>query len=519
MAEVSKDYSQRDATMIEKEAQVHLEVQGETNGLSREDMEFLENFTPRQQRKALLKVDLRVAPLLALFYLCAYIDRANIGNAKIEGLVSDLKLDNVQYNSCLAIFFVPYILLEVPSNYLLAKFKRPSVYMGLLITAWGIVMTLAGVVQNFPGLFVIRFLLGVAEAGFFPGALYIISTWYLPNETQSRIAIFYTASSLSGAFSGLLAAAIAQMDGIAGLAGWRWIFILEGIASVGVAIMSFLLMPDTPELSGRWLKPDEIRYLNLRQMADPQRRKAAVAVAARSRGKDRKILKSVLLDWQLYIMALVFWGNAVSNYSLKFTMPQIIKNMGFSSTHAQLLTVPPYVVGAISSYSLSLVADKIKWRLPFIVGCLTVIVIANAILFAKAPDVGHNVAVMYFAVILACAGQYPMNPTMSTWTLNNLAGHTKRAMGIAYMTCMGNIGGIIGSYIFIDSEKPRYPTGFGCSFAFAAAGIVAALCLEWLYIRVNRRRCQTPEHELREKYTQGELDEMGDRSPLFRYVL
>jgi sugar phosphate permease len=200
-------------------------------------------------------------------------------------------------------------------------------------------------------------------------------------------------------------------------------------------------------------------------------------------------------------------------------MPQIIKNMGFSSTNAQLLTVPPYVVGAISSYVISVIADKAKWRFPFIVGCLTLIVIANAILFSKSQNLADNIAVTYFAVHLATAGQYPMNPSISTWTLNNLAGPVKRAMGYAYMNCLGNIGGVYGSYIFIESEKPRYPTGFGTSFAFAAAGIFAAFLLEWMYMRINARREGMDKEEIYKRHTQDELDEMGDRNPFFKYVL
>jgi MFS family permease len=120
------------------------------------------------------KIDVRLVPFLALLYLAAHIDRANIGNAKIEGLDKDLKLTGYQYNIALSIFFVPYILFEIPSNLLLKKFNRPSHYLGMLITTWGIVMTLTGVVQNYGGLVACRFLLGVAEAGFFPGAVVCI---------------------------------------------------------------------------------------------------------------------------------------------------------------------------------------------------------------------------------------------------------------------------------------------------------------------------------------------------------
>ncbi|KAK7214671.1 hypothetical protein V2G26_002674 [Clonostachys chloroleuca] len=196
----------------------HTERLGE---LSEEDRAFVENFSEDAKKKALRKIDIRLIPMLAFLYLISFLDRANIGNAKIEGLMEDLKLDGTKYNIALSIFFVPYILLEVPSNTLLLKFKRPSTYLAILVTTWGVVITLTGIVQNFAGLVVCRLLLGVFEAGFFPGAVYLISRWYLPHESQVRIALFYTASALAGAFSGLLAFGISKLNGLGKLEGWR----------------------------------------------------------------------------------------------------------------------------------------------------------------------------------------------------------------------------------------------------------------------------------------------------------
>lgn len=166
---------------------------------------------------------------------------ANIGNAKIEGLLPDLKMTGQQYNIALAIFFIPYTLAELPSNAILNLFSRPSVFMGIIVTAWSVVMTCHGFVRNFTGLCIVRLLLGLFEAGFFPGAILvspllsiqptcneliavqIISKWYLPGESQTRIAIFFTASAMAGAFSGLLAYGIVNMDGLGGYEGWRWV--------------------------------------------------------------------------------------------------------------------------------------------------------------------------------------------------------------------------------------------------------------------------------------------------------
>ena len=306
------------------------------------------------------------------------------------------------------------------------------------------------------------------------------------------------------------------MDGTAGLQGWRWIFIIEGIASVVLGALCFNFLLDTPSLSGKWLDPEEVRYLELRQIAHH-----GVTNAVKEAEKQRKwkILQSVLKDWHLYLIVLVYWACIAPNYGLKFTMPEIMRGMGYSASDAQLLTVPPYVVGAISSLILGLYSDKMHWRMPFVVGPILVIIIAYAILFAKAAEITSNVGLCYFAVCLACAGLYPISPGVNTWTVTNLAGPTKKAQGAAYMIALGNIGGIIGSYMFIADEAPRYPTGYGLSLGLGVLGIIAALALEWGLWMTNKKRAKVSESEVRQRYNDEELALLGDRSPLFKYHL
>ncbi|KAI4719855.1 MFS general substrate transporter [Aureobasidium sp. EXF-10727] len=490
-------------------------ARGQNEHISAADAEFLAGFSDEQRKRVLRKVDWRLVPMLLILYLISFIDRANIGNAKIEGLVKDLHMTGTQYNIALAIFFVPYTLAEIPSNMILDKFNRPSVFMGTIVFVWGVVVMCTGFVQNFAGLCVTRVFLGLFEAGFFPGAILTISKWYLPHESQTRIAIFFTASALAGAFSGLLAYGIVRMDGVAGYEGWRWIFILEGLASAVAGLSCFWLLIDTPASSTSWLSADEIRYLELRQVAIGRFK----PVGHKEKHFDMRVFLTVLKDWKIYLLILAFWSNVTPNYGLKFTMPQIMKNMGYTSANAQLLTIPAYTVGAISAYTFSVVSDRFKWRMPTIVVPQIAVVIAYAILFAKAAAIKENIAVCYFAVCLACFGLYPIGPGVQAWNMNNLAGPAKRSIGIGFMTGVGNMGGITGSFIFIDKEAPKYPTGFGSSLAFAAAGILACLILEYMLWRSNKKNAELSEDEIRERYSDEELDRMGDKSPLFKYTL
>ncbi|KAF3390435.1 hypothetical protein F1880_009322 [Penicillium rolfsii] len=488
-------------------------------GLTPDDEQFYIGFPEASRKKVFRKVDVRLVPMLAMLYLICHIDRANIGNAKIEGMVEDLGMTGVQYNTVLSIsgftssiVFIPYVLFEVPSNILLKKFKRPSTYLGILVVSWGIVMTCTGLVKNFGGLMTTRVLLGIFEAGFFPGAIYLCSYWYMPKDLALRISYFYCASALSGAFSGLLAAAIAEMDGIGGLEGWRWIFILEGLLSVIVGLMCFFLLIDTPAFSTRWLSAEEIRFLELSMFI-----KQGGTSSEESNFKMRD-LKKVLQNWRIYVQAYFLLCQSALSYGTKFTLPTITKAMGFSSTNAQLTSAPPYVVAAISAIIFARLSDRFYWRMPFVAIPMVIVLVAYSILFSLNGALEAKRGVAYFAVVLAVAGIYPIQSAAASWNANNIAPSSRRAIGIALMNCVGNVGGIIGSFMYIEKEKPKYPTGFGLSIALSGVGLFVAFFLEWSYKRGNTQKAKVAD-EARVRYTEDELFDMGDKSPLFKYVL
>ncbi|TXT13282.1 hypothetical protein VHUM_00649 [Vanrija humicola] len=375
-------------------------------------------------------------------------------------------------------------------------------------------MTCHGFVKNFSQLMVVRILLGVTEAGFFPGAVLICSTWYPRHMLQVRIAIFYTASALAGAFSGLLAFALAKMHGLGGYAGWSWIFIIEGLATTLLGLAVPFVLIDTAAGS-KWLNDDEKKYIRI-----VMREQDAEASKSEHDGVNWKVFKQVITDWQLWVHTIIYWSNTVPNYSMKFTMPAIMTAMGYKKEAAQLMTIPPYTIGAVAACFAALYSDKMKRRWPFIAAAQTIVCIAFAILLPLGRNIKAkpNQAGSYFAICLACLG-YPISPGVNSWVANNLAGPAKRSMGIAFVICMGNIGGIIGSYIYMDKEKPRYTTGYAGSLSFAAAGLIAGCCLEVALIRINKKREAMSHEEILAKYTEQELADMGDRSPLYRYTL
>ena len=200
-------------------------------------------------------------------------------------------------------------------------------------------------------------------------------------------------------------------------------------------------------------------------------------------------------------------------------MPTITKSMGFKNSSAQLLTTPPYVLGAISSIAFAKVSDRFYWRAPFIIVPFLLIVTGLGIIFPLAPQIKSHIGATYVGVCIVCLGLYPINPAGSAWLSSNLAGNSKRAMGVAFNIAFGNFGGILGSYMFLDGEAPGYPTGFGIGLACAALAIINTCGLEYVYWSTNQKREKLDEDEVRAKYTDEQLAKMGNDSPLFKYSL
>merc|ERR1712230_209402 len=209
-------------------------------------------------RKLMRKVDLWLIPWLCLLYLLSFLDRSNIGNARLAGMEEDLDMGGHDYNNALTIFFISYALAEPITNVLLKRLT-PRVFFTGIILLWGLIMTLMGLVTSYSGLLACRWFLGLAEAGLFPGVNYYLSCWYKRSELGMRAAVFFSAAALAGSFGGLLAAAIAQMEGVGGKAGWAWIFIIEGLATMFVGCFCWWMVFDWPATARFLTEEDRLR--------------------------------------------------------------------------------------------------------------------------------------------------------------------------------------------------------------------------------------------------------------------
>ncbi|SPO07760.1 related to MFS nicotinic acid transporter Tna1 [Cephalotrichum gorgonifer] len=478
---------------------------------------LLNDFSGPKYNKLMRKLDLHLIPIIAVLYLLAYLDRGNIGNARLAGLEEDLNMTGDQYNIALTIFFVSYIVFEVPANMAL-KYLSPRVWIPAITIAWGIVMTLMGIVHNYEGLLATRFFLGVPEAGIFPACAYYITSWYTRHEAMYRTALFYAMASLAGAFSGLLAYAITLMDGLGGLAGWQWIFVLEGIITVVGGAVAFFTIYNGPD-SVSWLTAEEKQYIKVKLAYDGNK----AGMGTLEDGPKRKYIKDAFCDWQIYLSVLIYLGISVPTYGLVFGLPTIIKTLGYKARIAQLMTIPPYVTACILTIAVAHFSDKFKQRGYFIIASLTLAVIG----FIMAITTSHSdtlAGVTYAGCFLACCGFFPAFPGVISWLANNLAGPYKRAIGMSLQISLGNTGGLIGSNIYLARENPHYRLGYGLSIGFIAIGIIAAASMLLILFTINKRRERYVAENggpdgVVDRHGDVALAEMGDKSPLFKYTL
>ncbi|KAL8912976.1 MAG: hypothetical protein Q9172_007383 [Xanthocarpia lactea] len=459
-------------------------------------------------KRLLWKLDLRLIPWLCLLYLISFLDRTNIGNARLVNLEEDLNITAGQYNAALSLFFVSYSLAEPLTNVLLKRL-RPSIFIPLIMLLWGICMTTMGLVHNFEGLMAARFFLGLTEAGLFPGISYYLSCWYRREEFGIRAAIFFSAAAVSGSFGGLLAAAIANMAGVGGKPGWAWIFILEGLATIFVGIASFWMVFDFPD-EATFLSPVDRERVIRRLKADQQS-------SAEHEDFQMSYFWASVKDWKTWLYAVIYMGADGPLYAFSLFLPTIIgpDGLGFKDTTAQLLSVPPYALAACLTVLIGYVADRTHQRGMCNVGVSILGVIGFAMLLgSKQPSV------QYAGTFLGALGIYPCIANTITWVSNNTEGVYKRGVTLGFVIGWGNLNGVVSSNIYRAKDKPTYYVGHGVVFSYLLLFLTGGSSLMYVLLRQEntKRRAGKRDH-LVEGKSEKEVDALGDIRPKFIYTL
>ncbi|KAI9048381.1 hypothetical protein LZ554_007217 [Drepanopeziza brunnea f. sp. 'monogermtubi'] len=448
----------------------------------------IRNYIPNTdaEKKLVRKIDLHLIPILWIMYVLNYVDRTNIGNAKTAGMDDDLKLGGGRYAWVISIFFFGYLIMEVPSNMILSR-SRPSLFLPFIMLVWGALSAAMASVQNYGSILAFRFVLGCIESGFFPGVLFMLSCWYKTEEIGKRFAIFYSAAVLSGAFGGILAGAITgNLDGVHGIEGWRWLFIIEGVATVGVALISPLILLDFPHSS---------KALSLEQ-----RQLAAVRIIVDSQeasGGDRlshwEAFKAAAIDPRTYAFMFLFVLDLGAG-TISYFIPTITKSLGYSTIDAQYMTVPVYVTATVVLNILAWHADRVGERRWHITASLTL-----GFISALVCAIVQTPTARYVMLCFVAAGIWSALPLIIAWASKTIAFPAeKRAIAIAMINAVGNLASVYGSHLWPSDTAPRYTLGWGVTAGFLGGGAVVAVLLPifiaWVPIPLTKA-----ERALREK--------------------
>ncbi|KAI1151569.1 MFS general substrate transporter [Nemania diffusa] len=452
------------------------------------------------------KIDLNVYPILFVIYAFSFLDRINISNARIQGLTEELELYGNRYNIAVFVYFIPYVLLEIPSN-MVIKRVRPSLYLSSLMFGWGIVSMSMGFVKTYHQLVALRFLLGVFEAGVMPGIIYLTSMYYKRHEFQIRMSSFLCSVVVAGAIGGLLAYAIADLDGHLNLRAWRWIFIIEGAATAFVAVIAAFLIVD-------W--PSQCRFLNTEEKALLSRiLDEDGADEARMDTLNKQAYKLIFGDWKIWLASLVFMGMAIAGYSMVFFMPTILVEFGWKAREAQIHSIPIYAVTAVVVVLVGWLSDRCKHRYGFVMLCCGLTTIGYGLLLGQ-ENLSRNAK--YAALFFVSSGGYTATPLSLVWLANNVSGHWKRAFSSGVQIAIGNIVGVVAANIFIAREAPEYVTGYGTALGFTWLGGIAATAL-FVGMWVENRKREAGERDDRLSRPVEEVQNMGDYHPSFRFTL
>ena len=381
------------------------------------------------EQHLLQKITGRLIPFMFLLYIVSYLDRVNVSYAALQ-MNTSLGFSNEIYSLGAGIFFIGYFLFEIPSNLILHRVGA-RLWMARILVTWGIISSAMMFVQGPASFYTLRFLLGVAEAGFFPGMILYLTYWFPAHARGRAVARFMTATAIAGAIGSPMSGLLLEMDGIGGLGGWQWLFLIEGIPAVLLGLITFLYLPDGPK-TAHWLNSEERAWI-----ADTldRERKQTAADGQHSMGE-------ALQSGRVWTFAGIYFAVIISFYGVTFWLPQIVKAFsGMSNFAVGLLTAVPWIAATIGMIVLSKNSDATGERRKHV----ALSAFGGAIGLIGA-GLAHNAVIELAALSLAAAGIWGTLGPFWALASESLAG-TGAAAGIALINSIGNLGGFVGPYL------------------------------------------------------------------------
>jgi ACS family tartrate transporter-like MFS transporter len=378
------------------------------------------------------KVTRRIVPYIFLCYIVNYLDRFNVSFAALQ-MSSDLGFSEMVYGLGASMFFVGYVFFEIPSNLIMQKVGA-RVWIARIMISWGVVSTCMMLVKSAAGFYSLRFLLGVAEAGFFPGMILYLTYWIPATERARAFALFLTSTSLAGVIGGPVSGALFRMEGMYGLKGWQWLFLMEGIPAVLLGCITLLYLVDRPD-QARWLSPADRDWLSRVMDKENENKRLSHGWTLRQALTHPKV-------WQL---CLLYFSIIISFYGVAFWLPQVVKSFsGLDNTTVATLSSLPYVAASIAMVLVANHSDRTgerRWHvaMPAFSGALG---LGSAVFFLQHQS-------PWLAFISICVAASGIWSTLGPfWSLPTafLSG-TAAAGGVALINSVGNVGGFVGPYV------------------------------------------------------------------------
>ncbi|PHH70549.1 hypothetical protein CDD82_7046 [Ophiocordyceps australis] len=431
------------------------------------------------ERALCRKLDLHILPLLAVMYLFNALDKGNLANAQTQGLGKDLGFHEGQYNLVVSVFFVPFVVLAPPLA-MVAKAAGPWRALPTMMAVFGTATLVSAAARSLASLLALRCVLGGAEAAFFPVVVFYLTTFYRRAELARRLAIFYAASNMAGAFSGLLAFAVFRIPTTPVMDHpWRYLFLIEGAATVLAAGVAGWCLPRCAA-QAHFLSNEERQLAYWRVQLDSSsvvsERKLDVREALRVFGHPTSLV-FVCIDMCL----------GVPLQSVALFLPQIIQRLGYGVVKTNLYTVAPYVSGAVVLLALAFLSDATRLRSPFIVVAFTLTLLGFAI-YAAIDRVEEQLQLAYFATFMMCWGSTAPSVLLSTWYSNNVAHEGRRLALTSVGVPLANVMGLVAGNVFRQADAPKYKPALMTAAMFGVAGAVLTAALASYMAWDNARR-------------------------------
>ena len=407
----------------------------------------------------LRKVTWRLIPFLFLLYIVAWLDRVNVGFAALE-MNADLGFSSATFGLGSGIFFLGYCLFEIPSNIILERVGA-RLWIARIMVTWGLITAGLMLVRTPPLFYMLRFLLGAAEAGFFPGVIYYLSLWYPTAQRARAIAAFMTAVPVAGLIGGPLSGALLGLDGVCGLKGWQWLFLIEGLPAVVLGSNVMFYLTDRPEKAD-WLTAEQKAWLSARLQAEIATKQAAKHLT----------LGEALSSPQVITLSLIYFGFVGALYGMQFWLPQIVKAFGLTNAQTGFVTAIPYLFGTIAMILWARHSDATRERVAHVGGPL--------LLTALALGVSSYITDPAITMVVLTVAAIGIFCTFAVfWTLPTpwLSG-TAAAGGIALINSIGNLAGSGGPYLIGWMKEATGNTSTGLlvlSLLPLAAGLLVFL--------------------------------------------